>query len=82
MIRICYFARYRELLGIADEQLEWLPHLSSIEDLRRVLISRGGAWSALTDSTLMYARNSEMCSACEPVSDGDEIAFFPQVTGG
>ena len=28
------------------------------------------------------ARNQELCSLDEPLVDGDEVAFFPPVTGG
>ena len=30
----------------------------------------------------MCARNQELCSLDEPLAEGDEVAFFPTVTGG
>ena len=81
MIRVLYFARYREVLGLDSEQVE-LGDLVTLEDLRRQLIDRGGDWLVLGEKTLMCARNEELCSLEEPLEDGDEVAFFPTVTGG
>lgn len=82
MIRVQYFARYREALGLDGEQLNWSASLASLDDLRRVLLGRGGAWTVLGEQNLMCARNQELCSLDEPLADGDEVAFFPTVTGG
>ncbi|MHB9797016.1 MoaD/ThiS family protein [Pseudomonas sp. MT3] len=82
MIRVQYFARYREALGVDGEQLNWSPSLTSLDDLRGLLLERGGAWAVLGEQNLMCARNQELCSLDEPLADGDEVAFFPTVTGG
>lgn len=82
MIRVQYFARYREALGLDGEQLNWSGSLASLDDLRRLLLERGGVWSVLGEQNLMCARNQELCSLDEPLADGDEVAFFPTVTGG
>jgi molybdopterin synthase sulfur carrier subunit len=83
MIRVNYFARYRELLGSDGESVAWEPALVSLGDLRKVLTSRGDIWvQTLGQSNLMCARNHELCSLDEPLCDGDDIAFFPPVTGG
>jgi len=82
MLQIQYFARYREALGQDAEQLPWTPELASLDDLRQQLLTRGGAWQVLAEQNLMCARNQELCSLNEPLRDGDEVAFFPTVTGG
>ena len=82
MIQVHYFARYRETLGLATEQLDWDSSLLQVEDLRRRLLARGGQWAVLGEQNLMCARNQELCSLDEPLADGDEVAFFPTVTGG
>ncbi|KPW39523.1 hypothetical protein ALO51_04766, partial [Pseudomonas amygdali] len=46
------------------------------------LLQRGEAWQVLAEQNLMCARNQELCKPTEPLSDGDEVAFFPPVTGG
>jgi len=82
MISIQYFARYRETLGSDGERLEWDASLDSVDAVRQRLLGRGGAWEVLGEQNLMCARNQELCSLGEAVSDGDEVAFFPTVTGG
>lgn len=82
MIDLHYFARYRETLGLDAEQLEWDPSLHTVDDLRRKLLARGDAWKVLAEQNLMCARNQELCGVDEPIADGDEVAFFPTVTGG
>ncbi len=81
MIRIQYFARYREVLGIDVEQLQ-SAELNSLEALRQHLLDRGGAWQVLAEQSLMCARNQELCGLETELTDGDEVAFFPTVTGG
>ncbi|MCQ4295836.1 MoaD/ThiS family protein [Pseudomonas stutzeri] len=82
MITIQFFARYREALGSDSERLQWAASFASVNDVRQHLLARGGAWEVLAEQNLMCARNQELCALDEPVSDGDEVAFFPTVTGG
>ncbi|MCO2307974.1 molybdopterin converting factor subunit 1 [Pseudomonas aeruginosa] len=83
MIRVQYFARYREALGVDGEQLNWDAGLATLGALRQLLVERGGAWErTLGEQNLMCARNQELCGLDEPLQDGDEVAFFPAVTGG
>lgn len=82
MIQVHYFARYRETLGIDSEPLGWNAAFASLDDLRRYLLARGGDWQVLAERNLMCARNQELCGLDELLADGDEIAFFPTVTGG
>ena len=82
MIELRFFARYREALGCEAEQLAFDPALTSVGALRELLIARGGAWQVLGEGRVLCARNQELCSLSEPLADGDEIAFFPPVTGG
>lgn len=79
-LKVVFFARYREVLGLDGEALE--GEFVSIEQLRAHLMQRGGAWQVLAESNLMCARNEELCKLAEPLADGDEVAFFPPVTGG
>ena len=81
MIHVQYFARYREVLGIDGEQLQPAA-MVSLDDLRQHLLGRGGVWQVLAEQNLMCARNQELCSLDTEIADGDEIAFFPTVTGG
>ena len=79
-VQVQYFARYRELLGLENESVE--GEFATLDALRQTLPLRGEAWQVLAEQNLMCARNQELCKPSEPLSDGDEVAFFPPVTGG
>jgi molybdopterin synthase sulfur carrier subunit len=83
MIQVLFFARFREELGIASEQIE-LDGLSSIGYLLDRLRQRGDAWGRLfaEDQRVMMALNQELADRETPLKAGDEVAFFPPVTGG
>lgn len=83
MILINYFARYREQLGSGGEKIVHNTSIRTVDDVRNLLIERGGAWKeVLGEASLMCALNQELCKLDAPIEDFDEIAFFPQVTGG
>ncbi|MBX8532195.1 MoaD/ThiS family protein [Pseudomonas cichorii] len=79
-VQVQYFARYREALGLDGERVEGT--FATLDDLRQHLLLRGEAWQVLAEQNLMCARNQELCQLDEPLVDGDEVAFFPTVTGG
>lgn len=78
-ITVLYFARFREAMGFDREALE--GRFTTVGEVRQALLDLGHR-DVLAERSLMCARNEELCSLDEPVSDGDEIAFFPTVTGG
>jgi molybdopterin synthase sulfur carrier subunit len=84
MVTILYFARLKEALGTASEELALPADVSDLTALKAVLTSRGGAWAhELADARPVRAAvNQDMAAGDTPVKDGDEIAFFPPVTGG
>ncbi|MFK4028101.1 MoaD/ThiS family protein [Stutzerimonas balearica] len=82
MIQVQFYARYRETLGSDGEELDWDEQLTCVDALRQRLLARGGAWELLAERNLMCARNQELCGLDEELEDGDEVAFFPTVTGG
>jgi sulfur-carrier protein len=81
-IKVLYFAGLREQLGTPGEDLDASP--TTVAGLRTHLMARGGAWqSALAQGrALRVAVNQEMAQPTTPVKPGDEVAFFPPVTGG
>ncbi|WP_299976510.1 molybdopterin converting factor subunit 1 [uncultured Pseudoteredinibacter sp.] len=82
MITLLYFARYREVLGLDSEQLVFAKPCT-VQDVIEQLKQRGEPWSStLSDSKLMLAVNQTIASAEQELNDGDELAFFPPVTGG
>lgn len=83
MIQLRYFASLRETLGIGDEQIELPENVSDLPALTQWLQQRGESWqNALADQRLHVAVNQQIVSADSRVADGDEIAWFPPVTGG
>ncbi|WP_130930481.1 MoaD/ThiS family protein [Pseudomonas sp. Sample_24] len=78
-ITVKFFARYREALGVDSVNVE--GNFATVNDVRVLLAQRDGA-EVLREQNLMCARNEDLCQLDEPVSDGDEVAFFPTVTGG
>lgn len=83
-VKLLYFARLREALGRSQEEITLPAGIATVAALRAHLIARGGEWaSALAPGkALRVAVNQEMAEAATPVRSGDEIAFFPPVTGG
>lgn len=78
-VTVKFFARYREALGVDAVNVE--GEFATVDDVRALLAKRDGA-EVLSEQNLMCARNEDLCQLDEPVSDGDEVAFFPTVTGG
>ena len=83
MIRLLYFASLRERLGVGAESLELPPGVATVGELRSHLAQRGDVWLALkTTRNLRAAVNQTMVGFDAGLKDGDEVAFFPPVTGG
>lgn len=82
MLNVQFLARYREQLNCESEQLAWSDEWQTINDVRQFLIARGEPWTILNDPRIMCALNQDVCSLQEPLKTGDELAFFPMVTGG
>ena len=81
MLQVLFFAQTRELIGLDKIELE--PIFNSAEDVRQHLAAKGDKWSlALQSDKLLVAINQTLLPLQSAVKDGDEIAFFPPVTGG
>lgn len=85
MLNLLYFASLREQLSTAQEQLEQEQNITNISTLKQMLAKRGGIWKATfegSDIPLLVSINQQMADDHSNIKDGDEIAFFPPVTGG
>ena len=83
MVQLRYFASLRETLGLGDESVALPEAVGTVGGLQRWLQQRGEPWQeALADDRLLVAVNQEVCDREAAVNDGDEIAWFPPVTGG
>ena len=82
ILTVRFFARLREELDTEQLTLP-VPAGHTVAELLDNLASRGGAWAQLNgDQTVMIAINQTMAKVGSTVNAGDEVAFFPPVTGG
>ncbi|MFB1488312.1 MULTISPECIES: molybdopterin converting factor subunit 1 [unclassified Thiocapsa] len=84
MIDILYFARLRESLGLAREQMDVSQDIDSVAGLLAHLRTRGEPWSTTLGEgeSVLTAVNQEIARPDTRIKDGDEVGFFPPVTGG
>lgn len=82
-MKVLYFASLREALGSSGEEMVLPAGVGSTGALRDHLAARGGTWAALAQTkNLRCAVNQRMVGFDAVVAEGDEVAFFPPVTGG
>lgn len=84
MMEVHYFARFREALSCEQEQLELASDNNTIALLMAQLAKRGQPWSDIFNDKqrVLVAINQEMVRHDATIADGDEVGFFPPVTGG
>lgn len=81
MNKIIFFAQIRELIGV--ESIMFDAKLLSVSHLLDQLSLRGDKWLlALKEATVLCAVNQVLVDNQYIIQIGDEIAFFPPVTGG
>jgi len=76
-IKVLYFARIKESVNYSTEDLLLPAEVSNINQ-------RGEVWADLFNGkqTIRAAINHELVDDMMAINDGDEVAFFPPVTGG
>jgi molybdopterin synthase sulfur carrier subunit len=84
MANILYFARLAETLALKGEDIDLPADCRTAADLVTLLRARGEPFANAFDgeTQLLVAINQEMSAMTAEISNGDEIAFFPPVTGG
>lgn len=77
-----YFASLRERVGLGEERIE--THATTVAELQAELSRRGGVWAdaLAAERGLLCAVNQALARPETAIGDGDEVAFFPPVTGG
>lgn len=82
--KIIFFASFKELLKCSEIEQQ-LDYGATIDSLCGTLAKRGGEWQKVfseAKKTVKVACNQQMADMKTVLEDGDEIAFFPPVTGG
>jgi len=82
MIKVLFFAELRERLGESEFMIEDFMGVT-VADVLRELLELNPRWhQILSEQKMLIAVNHTMSGLSSPVKSGDEIAFFPPVTGG
>jgi sulfur-carrier protein len=82
VISILFFAQLREQLHCEKLELDFVE-FHSLMALRERIIQLNPHWEDyLRSDKLLYAVNQALVKSSYIVKDGDEVAFFPPVTGG
>ena len=83
-VRILYFAWVREEVGMAAETFEPQGPVVDVKGLREQLMARGAPWNSALASgkPVRVSVNHDLARDQTPVKAGDEVAFFPPLTGG
>jgi molybdopterin synthase sulfur carrier subunit len=83
-VTLLFFASLRERLGHPREEVELPASIGTVAALRDYLRARGGAWADVfaANRAVRAAVNQDMAQPAAAIKAGDEIAFFPPVTGG
>ncbi len=83
-MKIIYFSWVRDKTGIGSEQLDPPASVTTVAGLVDWLKGRGDGYvQAFADPGIIRAAvNQQHVKFDHPISAGDEVAFFPPVTGG
>lgn len=84
MIKVLFFARIREQLGTATLDIDLTKEIKSISQLiDNIANKKGRDWKEiLTQDNIVTAVNQIVVDGDVELNDGDELAFYPPVTGG
>ena len=83
-VKLFYFAKVRESLGVDQEEIDLLSNIKTVADLIDLLKNRGIQWRSIFEmsSSLRVAVNQELVETNHAINANDEVAFFPPITGG
>jgi len=83
-VQLRYFASLREALGVEVEAIDLPEAVATADALRDWLAARGGVWAEqlAPGRPVRVALAQRMAQPGTVLSEGQEVAFFPPVTGG
>ncbi|ALS97996.1 molybdopterin synthase sulfur carrier subunit [Lacimicrobium alkaliphilum] len=80
-MKVLFFAQLREVLDCDTLVVE--PEVNTLAELRAHLQQKGELWQEyLAEGKALAAVNQTLANDSTPLSEKDEVAFFPPVTGG
>lgn len=82
MIKVVFFAALREQLSCSELSLN-SADFSTVADIKQHLANKDEQWhQVFVNNALLSAVNHDMVNNDHVIKSGDEVAFFPPVTGG
>jgi molybdopterin synthase sulfur carrier subunit len=83
-MRVRYFAWLRGKVGVASEEIEPPEGVGTVGELVDWLERRGPGYAAAfaNRAVIRAAVNQDYVGFDHALAEGDEVAFFPPVTGG
>ena len=81
---IKYFSWVKELAETSEEQIELPDNIKNVEELIKFLIKKNKKYEKIfvRKNTIKIAINKVYTNPSSKITNNDEIAFFPPVTGG
>jgi sulfur-carrier protein len=83
-LTVLYFAWLRERIGASQEEIVLPDGVRTVSALVDHLSARSPGYASAFQNrrTVRAAVNQEFADPSQPIKPGDEVAFFPPVTGG
>ncbi len=83
-MKVLFFAQVREALGHSVLDVDLPEDVRTVDALVRYCVAAfGEQWGHVLDERrVLVAVNQEIVNYLAPISNADEVAFFPPVTGG
>ncbi len=83
-MKLLYFAWVRQRVGVSEETIDLPAGITTVQQLIAWLIARGSNYAEAfkEPKRIRVAVNQDHVGTDHPVTQRDEVAFFPPVTGG
>lgn len=84
MVKVKYFARLGENVKTRQESIAVNGADKTVAHLIQILRNRGEPWASefSAQGKVLVALNHQICDTSAVLKSGDEVGFFPPVTGG
>ena len=79
-VNVLFFAKFREQVGFAEKSYPLTTDIGSL--IEQIIITDPQAETVLKGNGFLTALNQDKATLESKLEAGDEVAFFPPVTGG